>query len=66
MTNKTLEDEANIFACLILMPKVSIAKDLESGVNLEDDTWIKMMCKKYDVPMTALVFRLNLFIKKGI
>lgn len=60
MRDRDVEREANIFAFCILMPREMILKDLEQPIDLGSDDWVKMMCKKYHVTPTALMFRLRL------
>ena len=55
-----LEDDANIFACLFLMPKEMIEKDLEAGIDLRDGKFFIDLAKKYSVPLNALIFRIIL------
>lgn len=66
MENKIYEKEANLFACLLLMPKEMIKKDVENGLDLGDDKALKGLAKKYQVPLNAMVYRLSLYISKNI
>jgi Zn-dependent peptidase ImmA (M78 family) len=63
MTNKTLEQEANLFAMLLLMPKQCIAEDIAAGLDLTDNDKLKVLAKKYDVPLTALAIRIAYYLK---
>lgn len=63
MVNSTLEDEATLFACLLLMPLEFIKEDVEKGIDLGDDRQIKALAKKYDVSIAALSFRISHFLK---
>lgn len=66
MKNKKLEEEANMFAMLLLMPKEMIKMDLENGIDLTDNKSLTDLAKKYDVPLTAMAVRVALFINKNI
>jgi Zn-dependent peptidase ImmA (M78 family) len=66
MNNKTLEDEANLFAMLLLMPKKFIEEDLKNGIDLTDDKALKVLARKYEVPVTAMAIRIGIYIKKKI
>jgi Zn-dependent peptidase ImmA (M78 family) len=55
-----LEREANIFACLLLMPKNLIMEDLKAGFDLGEDDAVKKLCDKYEVPANALLYRIYL------
>lgn len=59
-SNKWMEDEANVFACLLLMPKEMIEEDLKQPMDLGSDDYMKELAKKYQVPLTALMFRMRL------
>ncbi len=63
---KKMEDEASIFACLLLMPKKFIHEDLKKGLDLGDDEAFKKLCKKYEVSAAQLAFRLHLMWKHGV
>lgn len=68
---KDLENEANLFACLLLMPKQFIAKDIEEmkidlgGVKNGDEDELQKLCKKYGVSLTALTYRIAIYKKHG-
>ncbi len=66
MTSPQIEREANLFAMLLLMPKEFIKKDIETEWDIFDDKIIKILADKYQVPVTALVVRINLFKTKNI
>ncbi|GAA4795841.1 MAG TPA: ImmA/IrrE family metallo-endopeptidase [Xanthomonadaceae bacterium] len=54
-----LEIEANAFASELLMPKDLLVKALdEGGVDMDDDTQIETLAKKFRVSASALRFRL--------
>lgn len=53
-----IEQQASIFACLLLMPTQCISEDLADPIDLADDGFIKKLAKKYDVPENAVAFRL--------
>lgn len=61
--DKQLEDEANLFACLLLMPKKFIEEDMKKGYDLGDNKAMLALAKKYDVPLSALVFRITYYMK---
>lgn len=74
MDNKPDEEEinqmnqdANVFAVLLLMPKESIEADLKTTqFDLADDGPLKDICKKYQVTMTAFSYRIQLLKLHGI
>lgn len=56
-----IEQDANVFALLLLMPKEMIESDLKSTqFDLADDEPLKSICKKYQVTMTAFTYRIQL------
>jgi Zn-dependent peptidase ImmA (M78 family) len=61
--SKVLEQEANLFALLLLMPTKFIAEDLRQPIDLADDTWLKNTAKKYGVSITALTARISYYLK---
>lgn len=61
---KTLEDEANVFAVLLLIPEQFLVAELEKGINLADDEDMKRLCKMFGVSSTAMAFRISLLPKK--
>lgn len=63
---KVLENEANVLACLILMPKVFFEADMKGEMDLGDDDSMKVLAKKYQVPLNALAFRIYLYHNKHI
>lgn len=60
-----LEQEANLFACLLLMPSQCIKEDMKNGFDLGDTGMISKLAKKYDVPENAIAFRLLYFKEHG-
>ncbi len=56
-----LENEANIFACFLLMPSEHFTKDMESGAKVYNDEFVKDMAKKYEVPLAAVIQRMQLY-----
>jgi Zn-dependent peptidase ImmA (M78 family) len=64
-----LEQEANLFACLLLMPSKFIKQDLENlqvdlgGVRKGGEDELMKLCKKYGVSLTALTYRIAYFKK---
>lgn len=63
--NRWMEDEANVFALCLLMPRDMIIEDLKEPIDLTDDSRIKAICKKYDVSVAMLIARMKL-LKKSI
>jgi Zn-dependent peptidase ImmA (M78 family) len=64
INNKELEDEANLFACLLLMPKEIFKEELEKiSFDLGSDEAIKTLAKKFQVPLSACAFRLAFYYK---
>ena len=61
--DKILEDEASLFAMLLLMPKQHIENDLANGLDLGSDEDMKRLAKKYGVPLTALAYRIAYYHK---
>jgi len=57
------ENEATIFAMLLLMPSKFIKEDLKDGMEINDDDRLKALCKKYDVSLTAMCMRIAWFKK---
>lgn len=57
-TSFEIEQEASIFACLLLMPKQCIEEDLAEPIDLCEDGFITKLAKKYQVPENAVAFRL--------
>jgi len=57
---KWMENEANVFAVCLLIPEKLIMEDLKKGFDLGDDKTMRDLCKKYDVPLNALAFRISL------
>lgn len=56
-----LEKEATIFAMLLLMPSKFIKEDFKDGMDINDDARLKMLCKKYEVSLTAMCMRIAWF-----
>lgn len=61
-----MEDEANVFACLLLMPKELFKAELEKGMDLGDDTSLILLAKKFQVPLNACAFRIQLLFQHGV
>lgn len=57
-TSFDIEQEASIFACLLLMPTQCIREDLAEPIDLANHGFIKKLAKKYEVPENAVAFRL--------
>lgn len=58
-----IEQEANLFALLLLMPTKVIEEDLKQPIDVTDDTWLKETAKKYGVSNTALTARISYHLK---
>lgn len=63
---KREEDEANLFAMFLLIPKQFLIKDLENGIDLADSKALEVLAKKYGVPLNAMAMRIAIFIKRKI
>lgn len=66
--SKEMDEEANIFACLILMPKALIEEDLKNlQIDLAgNDKALKELAEKYGVTMSALFYRQQLLLKHKV
>lgn len=64
MKKPELEEEANVFAMLLLVPKQCLSEDLKNGIELTDNKELERLAKKYDVPLTMMAVRVSLFINK--
>lgn len=64
--DETMEEEANMFACLLLMPKKFIEEDLKTGFDIGDDSQVKDLCKKYQVSLAMLIKRVSIYEKYGM
>jgi Zn-dependent peptidase ImmA (M78 family) len=55
------ESEANAFAMALLMPEEMIRKEVRKlkGIDLCDDTKIRILAKKFQVPLTLMSLRLG-------
>jgi Zn-dependent peptidase ImmA (M78 family) len=66
---KDMEQEANLFACLLLMPSKFIKQDIDEmeidlgGVKKSGEDELMKLCKKYGVSLTALTYRIAYFKK---
>lgn len=56
--SKEMEQEASLFAMLLLMPTKFIEQDLNKGFDMGSDEDMKALAKKYGVSLTALVVRI--------
>lgn len=64
--NPPLETEATLFACLILMPEVHFNEDMTTGnYDFRDDKDLIKLAKKYDVPLRALILRIQFWNKQN-
>lgn len=61
--HKKIEQEANVFALMLLIPSQFLIPELEKGLNLADDTDFDNLCKKFDVTSTMMLARLSLLRK---
>lgn len=59
-----MEGEANIFAMELLMPEHLLRKDIErlGGIDLEDESAIKTLARKYKVSLTVMAVRIGQLI----
>ena len=64
--NKQMEQEAHLFACLLLMPKELLEKELEKPIDLGSDKDINNLAKLFQVPLTALVYRISVLKQYNI
>lgn len=56
-----LEEEANLFAMLLLMPKVLLERELLNiKLDLGSDNGYKELAKKFDVPVNAMITRIEI------
>jgi Zn-dependent peptidase ImmA (M78 family) len=55
------EAEANSFAMALLMPADLLREDVRrlGGVDLCDDAKVKLLAKRYQVPLTLMAIRLG-------
>lgn len=63
--NNTLEDEANYFACSLLIPQKELAEDMKEPFRLVDSDRLKILAKKYDVPENAMLFRIMMYVSSN-
>lgn len=63
MEDRVLEREANLFACLLLMPSKPFIEDMAEGIDLFDDKYIAKLSSKYKVPESAVVFRIMYYVE---
>jgi Zn-dependent peptidase ImmA (M78 family) len=59
-----IEEEANTFAVLLLMPEHLLLPELKKGLDLGSDDQLKEICKKFQVTPTAFAYRYHLLMKK--
>jgi len=58
--NDDIEVQANQFAAELLMPANLLLQDIQNdGIDIDDDTALEALAKKYKVSKVALVFRLG-------
>ena len=55
---RPIEDEANYFALMILMPTQLLRNELKKPIDLCGNDLVKTLAKKFDVPENAVVQRL--------
>lgn len=65
IVNDKIEHEANIFALFLLMPRDILMDELIklNGIDLSDGKDLQLICKKFQVSLTALAVRLALLSK---
>ena len=58
---KKMQDEANAFSMELLMPADWLRADIESigGIDIEDDTKLIMLAKKYRVSLQVMAIRIG-------
>lgn len=64
----TIEQEANVFATLLLVPQDLLLKELEKGLDLAGPIrkkeskchTVESLAKLFQVPVTVMAFRLSL------
>lgn len=59
------EREANLFAMELLMPRAWLLADIEKmgGVDLEDDTAMTNLAKRYKVSVTVMALRIGSLVR---
>jgi len=57
------EYEANVFAACFLIPEESIRNDLKN-LDMSNDKEYKALCRKYEVPLGVMAFRISLLKRK--
>jgi Zn-dependent peptidase ImmA (M78 family) len=63
--DRQLEQEANLFATLLLVPGDLLKKELErEPLNWVDDERFKRLCKMFDVSATTMAYRIALLKMK--
>lgn len=55
------EDEANYFACAILMPLEIFDKEIQSRKHMVEEERIESLAKLFDVPVWAVVIRMQMY-----
>lgn len=59
--DKELEREASYFACMLLIPQKFLKEDMTEDFDLSDDNRIKELAKKYQVPLNAMLLRIQIY-----
>lgn len=60
---REMEQEAHLFACLLLIPEQCLKEDLKKGFDLCDDDRLKQLANKYQVPVNAMLFRIQFYYR---
>ena len=66
MKDRDMEQEANRFACELLMPFDMLVSDVKAAkLDLTDDAALGKLAKKYAVPVGVLAFHLGVLRGEG-
>lgn len=63
MKDGLIENEANVFALLLIMPDKFFKADMAKEIDMFDDKAIKIICEKYQVSIGMLIQRISLYNK---
>jgi Zn-dependent peptidase ImmA (M78 family) len=61
LSAQQMEDEANRFACELLMPYDQLMEDIK-GVDLTDDAAWKTLASKYQVPVATMALHVGILL----
>lgn len=62
-SDRPTEEEANLFAMLLLMPEKFVAEDVKNGIDLGNDEYINRLAKKYQVTKTMAALRIAYYFR---